>query len=54
MAHISLFSQKSALERDSLVVYTAMDMDIAALLDTFIIETKSIDYPSKEYFIYFT
>ena len=49
---IILFAQDDALKKDSLFVYTVVDKDITAFLDTFIVETCSIDYPSKDYFIY--
>ena len=49
---ISLFAQDRALEKDSLFVYTVINKDITAFLDTFIMETHCIAYPSKDYFIY--
>ena len=52
MACISLFAQDRALEKDSLFVYTVIDKDITAFLDTFILETRNVPYPSKDYFIY--
>ena len=52
MAGISLFAQDRALNKDSLFIYTVIDKDITVFLDTFIIETRNVEYPSKDYFIY--
>ena len=52
IASISLFAQDHTLKKDSLFVYTVLDKNITAFLDTFIIETRRIKYPSKDYFIY--
>ena len=51
-AGIGLFAQDHALKKDSLFIYTIINKDVTAFLDTFIIETRSIKYPSKDYFIY--
>jgi hypothetical protein len=40
------------LEKDSLSVYIVIDKDFAAIIDSFIMETQSINYPSIDFFIY--
>jgi len=50
---VELFSQKCDYITDSLFVYTVVDREITAIIDSFIIETQSIKYLSMDYFLYF-
>jgi len=49
---LNLFSQDEMLGKDSLPVYTVIDKDIAAIIDSFIMETRPIAYPIIDFFIY--
>lgn len=49
---LSLFSQDEKLEKDSLLVYILIDEHVATIIDSFIMETQTINYPSIDYFIY--
>jgi hypothetical protein len=49
---LCLFSQDEKLEKDSLPVYGVIDEYVAAIIDSFIMETQSINYPSINYSIY--
>jgi len=50
---LSSFSQEDKLEKDSLPIYVVIDENIAAIIDSFIMDAQSINYHFMDYFIYF-